>query len=107
LKNEHILVDGNYFKGYKNFTSETVIKGDSKSLSIAAASILAKVSRDKYMSELLHNKFPEYGFNKHFGYATKQHFEAIEEYGETEFHRKSFLKKYENRKKEISQQLLF
>ncbi|MBR2177359.1 MAG: ribonuclease HII [Clostridia bacterium] len=70
----------------------SIVKGDSKSESIAAASILAKVSRDRLMLELA-KKYPEYGFEKHKGYGTKVHREAILEYGPCEIHRMSFLKK--------------
>ena len=70
----------------------TVVKGDAKSASIAAASILAKVTRDRFMDELA-EKYPQYGFEKHRGYPTKAHYEAIRQYGITEFHRRSFLKK--------------
>ena len=86
------LIDGN--KLIKNFTypQKFIIKGDSKSASIAAASILAKVSRDKYMQEL-HEKFPQYNWEKNAGYLTKEHLQAIEKYGITPIHRKSFLEK--------------
>lgn len=67
----------------------SIIKGDEKSLAIAAASILAKTARDEYM-EQLHEQFPQYGFAQHAGYGTKQHIEALEAYGPTEHHRKSF-----------------
>lgn len=70
---------------------EKIIKGDAKSVSIAAASILAKVTRDGYMEEL-GEKYPEYGFEKHKGYGTKAHIEAIKKYGITPEHRKTFLK---------------
>ena len=70
---------------------EKIIKGDAKSVSIAAASILAKVTRDRYMEEL-GEKYPEYGFEKHKGYGTKAHIEAIKKYGITPEHRKTFLK---------------
>ena len=70
---------------------EKIIKGDAKSVSIAAASILAKVTRDRYMEEL-GEKYPEYGFKKHKGYGTKAHIEAIKKYGITPEHRKTFLK---------------
>lgn len=66
-----------------------IIKGDQKSISIAAASILAKVTRDHIMIEL-HQKYPNYGFDKHKGYPTKMHVEALEEYGVTEVHRKTY-----------------
>lgn len=86
-----ILIDGN--KKIKNpeFNQKTIVKGDSTSASIAAASILSKVSRDRYMCEL-DKKFPNYNFKKNKGYLTKEHIEAIKKYGITEFHRKSFLK---------------
>lgn len=89
--NPLILVDGN--KLIKNFIypQKFIIKGDSKSASIAAASILAKVSRDRYMDEL-HNQFPQYNWVKNAGYLTKEHLDAIEKYGITKHHRKSFLK---------------
>ena len=70
---------------------EKIIKGDAKSVSIAAASILAKVTRDRYMEEL-GEKYPEYGFEMHKGYGTKAHIEAIKKYGITPEHRKTFLK---------------
>ena len=76
---------------------EKIIKGDAKSVSIAAASILAKVTRDRYMEEL-GEKYPEYGFEKHKGYGTKAHIEAILKYGPCKYHRPSFLKKIYNKK---------
>lgn len=87
------LVDGN--KLIKNFSypQEFVIKGDAKSASIAGASILAKVSRDRYM-ERLHEEFPMYNWAKNAGYLTKEHLEAIDKYGLTKYHRPSFLKKH-------------
>lgn len=93
LKDENILVliDGNRkIKDFK-YSQKTIIKGDSTSASIAAASILAKVSRDNYMLEL-DKKFPKYDFKKNKGYLTKSHIEAIKKFGITEIHRKSFLK---------------
>ena len=107
LSSEHLLIDGNYFKKYKDHSFETVIKGDSKSFSIAAASILAKVTRDKFMTEALSAKYPLYGFDKHFGYATKVHFDAIKKFGETDIHRKTFLVKFNARKNQVPQQTLF
>ena len=86
---EFILVDGNKFKPYNFTPHECIIKGDSKYLSIACASILAKNYRDKLLIEL-HEDFPEYGWNKNMGYATKQHREALNKYGPTIHHRKSF-----------------
>ena len=90
-KNVLVLVDGN--KMIKNFEFEqkAIIKGDSKSASIAAASILAKVSRDRFMLEI-DKKYPQYNFKQNKGYLTKEHMEAIKKYGICEFHRKSFLK---------------
>lgn len=86
-----VLVDGNKLIKDFNYPQRFIIKGDSKSASIAAASILAKVSRDKYMEEL-HEKFPQYNWQKNAGYLTAEHLEAIEKYGITPYHRKSFLK---------------
>ncbi|MBR5542987.1 MAG: ribonuclease HII [Oscillospiraceae bacterium] len=87
-----ILVDGN--KVFETETDiESVVKGDGLSASIAAASILAKVSRDRYMSELA-EKYPEYCFEKHKGYPTKLHYECVEKYGLSDIHRRSFFKKY-------------
>lgn len=72
-----------------NIPQHSIIKGDAKSLAIAAASILAKTARDEYMDKL-HDQFPHYGFNQHAGYGTKQHLAALEQFGPTEHHRKSF-----------------
>ena len=88
---EKCLIDGNRNKGI-NFISEPVVKGDSKYACIAAASILAKVSRDHYMYEMA-EKYPLYGFDKHKGYGTAEHYEAIKKYGLSEIHRPSFFKK--------------
>lgn len=90
-KNILTLVDGN--KLIKNFIypQKFIIKGDSKSASIAAASILAKVSRDKYMDKI-HSEFPQYDWIKNKGYLTKTHIEAIQKFGTTKYHRLSFLK---------------
>ena len=91
VKADFALIDGNRNKGITT-SNQTVVKGDSKSYSIACASILAKVTRDRLMVE--YDKiYPEYGFLKHKGYGTKAHYEAIEKYGITPIHRKSFLKK--------------
>jgi len=86
---EHIIVDGNRFKPFKNIPYECIIKGDDKYLSIAAASILAKTYRDEYM-ENIHEEFPMYNWRKNKGYPTKEHREAIRKYGITKYHRKSF-----------------
>lgn len=85
------LVDGNADPGLP-IETVTVVKGDAKSASIAAASILAKVTRDRYMLHL-HEQYPEYAFDKHKGYPTKLHYEAIQEFGISPVHRLSFLKK--------------
>ncbi len=91
LKPDYCIIDGNSIKNMK-VPCETMVKGDAKSASIAAASILAKVSRDRYITELS-KKYPEYGFENHKGYGTKAHTEAILKYGVLPIHRKSFLKK--------------
>ncbi|WP_394271829.1 ribonuclease HII [Butyricicoccus sp.] len=89
------LVDGNRISGL-DIPSECVIGGDGKVLSIAAASILAKVTRDRYMREMA-EQYPQYGFEKHKGYGTKAHYAAIEQYGICPLHRKTFLKKVLNK----------
>lgn len=86
------IIDGNAISDCP-IAFETLIKGDSKSASVAAASILAKVMRDRYMLEL-HEKYPMYGFDKHKGYGTKLHIEALKEYGKCEEHRELFVKKF-------------
>lgn len=89
LQPDHIIVDGNRFKPYNNILHTCIIKGDSKYLSIAAASILAKTYRDAYMN-LLHDEFPMYNWKQNKGYPTKEHREAIRKYGVTKYHRLSF-----------------
>ena len=91
VKADFALIDGNRNKGITT-PNQTVVKGDAKSYSIACASILAKVTRDRLMEEY-DKMYPEYGFSKHKGYGTKAHYEAIENYGITPIHRKTFLKK--------------
>lgn len=91
-KPDYVLIDGNQ-KIDIEFPLDTVVKGDSKSESIAAASIIAKVTRDRIMLEY-DKKYPEYGFAKHKGYGTKAHIEAIEKYGITPIHRISFCRKF-------------
>ncbi|WP_406682891.1 ribonuclease HII [Seonamhaeicola sp. MEBiC1930] len=86
---EFIIIDGNKFKPYKNIPFETIIKGDGKYLSIAAASVLAKTHRDLYMNKI-HEEYPMYNWKKNKGYPTKEHREAIKKYGVTKYHRKSF-----------------
>lgn len=94
IKPDIALVDGNKKPGL-DIAEQTIVKGDSKSANIAAASIIAKVSRDRYMLEIA-EKFPEYQFEKHKGYGTKLHYEMIEKYGVSPIHRKTFLKKLFN-----------
>lgn len=94
IRPELILVDGNKFHPYNYIPHQCIIKGDSKLLSIAAASILAKNYRDKLMIEL-HEEHPEYGWNTNFGYATKKHQEALIKHGPTKYHRQSFRLKYD------------
>jgi len=86
---EQLLIDGNRFKPYKKIPHHCIIKGDGKYASIAAASILAKTSRDAYMKQL-HKKFPQYGWQKNKGYGTLEHRTAIEQHGLCTHHRKSF-----------------
>ncbi|GGK48661.1 MULTISPECIES: ribonuclease HII [Flavobacteriaceae] len=86
---EHIIVDGNKFNSFKNIPYKTIIKGDAKFMSIAAASVLAKTYRDEFMHKI-DLEFPEYYWKKNKGYPTKQHREAIREFGITPYHRKTF-----------------
>jgi ribonuclease HII len=85
------LIDGNRTEGI-TISARAIIKGDGKCADIAAASILAKVTRDRYMYEMA-EKYPQYGFDKHKGYGTKLHYDSLREYGPCEIHRPSFLKK--------------
>lgn len=85
----YIIVDGNRFKPVENIPHSCIIKGDSKYLSIAAASILAKTYRDEYMNQI-HEEFPMYNWKQNKGYPTKEHREAIRKYGTTKYHRMSF-----------------
>ncbi|WP_407482852.1 ribonuclease HII [Elizabethkingia meningoseptica] len=89
VRPEFILVDGNRFHPYNYIPHQCVVKGDSKVLSIAAASILAKDYRDRLM-EKLHEEYPQYGWAKNVGYPTKAHRDAIREFGTTPYHRMSF-----------------
>ena len=86
---EFILVDGNRFHNYKQIPHECIIEGDGKYLNIAAASILAKTYRDEFMMRI-HEEYPMYNWKQNKGYGTKEHREAIKEYGITKYHRKSF-----------------
>ncbi len=92
VKPDIILVDGNRAPMFDDTKTDCIVKGDSLVDTISAASILAKVSRDNFIKEVAKN-FPEYGFEKHKGYGTKAHYEAIKRYGICPIHRKSFLKK--------------
>jgi ribonuclease HII len=89
VKAEHLLIDGNRFTPYPDIPHTTVVKGDAKYLSIAAASVLAKTHRDEYMNRL-HEAYPDYLWNENKGYPTKAHRDAIRRYGTTPCHRKSF-----------------
>lgn len=91
VKPDLLLVDGNKVPKNTDFHVESLVKGDSTSMSIAAASILAKVSRDRYMEEL-DKQYPQYQLAKHKGYPTKLHYELIEKYGVQDFYRMSFFK---------------
>ena len=92
------LIDGNRNVGIE-CPNEMVVGGDAKSASIAAASILAKVSRDRYVTEVLDKEYPEYAFAKHKGYGTKLHIEMLDRFGPCPAHRRTFLKKWEAKKK--------
>ena len=95
LRPQHIIVDGNKWKPYipegevMEIPARTVVKGDGKYLSIAAASVLAKTYRDEYMIKL-HQQYPQYHWDTNMGYPTKAHYEAIRQYGITPYHRKTF-----------------
>ena len=93
IKPDYALIDGNQYPRIPFVMEETVVKGDAKSMSIAAASILAKVSRDRFMLQKA-EEYPQYQFEKHKGYGTKVHYEAIREYGPSPIHRLTFLKKF-------------
>jgi len=88
IQPEYVLIDGNSFK-HETLKYQNIIGGDAKSFTIAAASIIAKVTRDRLMCEL-DIRFPQYGFARHKGYGTRQHIEAIRTYGLCEIHRRSF-----------------
>ncbi len=89
VRPEHLLIDGNRFRKYQDVAHTTVVKGDGKYMSIAAASILAKTYRDDYMQRL-HEEFPVYDWNHNKGYPTRKHREAIRVYGESPYHRRTF-----------------
>lgn len=89
LKPEFLLIDGNRFKPYQNIPHSCIVKGDSKFLSIAAASILAKTYRDDYMKKM-HLEYPNYAWDKNMGYPTKKHRDGIRQFGVTPLHRLTF-----------------
>ncbi len=89
VKPDYLIIDGNRFIKYKSVEHKCIVKGDSKYYSIAAASILAKTFRDDYMKQI-HKEYDRYGWDNNKGYATEQHREAIQRYGLTPYHRKSF-----------------
>lgn len=89
VRPEAVIVDGNRFKKYKDLSHTTIVKGDGKYLSIAAASILAKTYRDDYMNQLA-EEYPQYDWRSNKGYPTKKHREAIRQYGTTPYHRMSY-----------------
>ncbi|MCL1932438.1 MAG: ribonuclease HII [Candidatus Azobacteroides sp.] len=89
IQPQHLLIDGNRFKPYKDIPYATIVKGDGKYMSIAAASVLAKTHRDEYMMHL-HEEFPSYDWKNNKGYPTKNHWKAIKEFGPTPYHRMSF-----------------
>jgi len=89
IRPQHLLIDGNRFKPYKNIPHTTIVKGDGKYMAIAAASVLAKTHRDEYMMRL-HEEFPSYDWENNKGYPTKKHRKAIKELGTTPYHRMSF-----------------
>lgn len=86
---DFLLIDGNKFKPFDNYSYKTIIHGDAEFASIAAASVLAKTYRDDFMKKLA-SEFPEYGWERNMGYPTKEHIEAIRKYGYTTWHRMSF-----------------
>lgn len=89
LTPEHLIIDGNRFKAYKNIPHCCIVKGDAKYLSIAAASVLAKTYRDDYMLSI-DGEFPQFNWKQNKGYPTQAHRDALVEYGETPYHRKTF-----------------
>lgn len=89
IRPEALIIDGNRFRPYQDIPYDTIVKGDGKYLSIAAASVLAKTYRDDYMKEL-HKEYPFYGWNHNAGYPTREHRQGITEHGITPYHRKTF-----------------
>lgn len=97
VKPDYLIIDGNYFKN-NGISFSTIIKGDLLCPSISAASIIAKVTRDRLMKEIDLNEFPQYEFTKNKGYGVKKHYEMIDIYGECKYHRTTYLNKYHNNK---------
>lgn len=95
IKPDIAFIDGNREPGLE-IPQQTIVKGDSKSMSVAAASILAKVTRDRYMLGMA-EKYPQYAFEKHKGYGTKLHYQMLDKYGPCEIHRTTFLKIWNNK----------
>ena len=91
VKPEFLLIDGNRFKPFDGYKYQCVVKGDATSMSIAAASVLAKVARDRICADL-DRDYPEYGIAKHKGYGTKDHMDALRKYGPSPIHRKKFIR---------------
>ncbi len=89
VKPEYLIIDGNYFNKYKDIDHSTIVKGDDKFMSIAAASVLAKVTRDDIMLKLSKD-YPQYDWENNMGYLTKKHLESVKEFGLCEHHRKSY-----------------
>lgn len=100
-QNVFVIVDGNKKIINFNYPQQFIIKGDAKSASIAAASILAKVSRDRFMKEL-HKEYPQYEWDINKGYMTKKHLAAVDKFGLTKWHRKSFFKKHFEKAEQLS-----
>lgn len=97
VRPQAVYIDGNRMPDLGSLKAECVVSGDAKSASIAAASILAKVSRDRYMVRMA-ERYPQYQFERHKGYGTKLHYQMLEQYGISPIHRRSFLKKWEARR---------
>lgn len=90
---DYVMIDGNKMPKGMKYPAKAIVKGDANSISIACASILAKVSRDRYMLKMA-EKYPQYQFEKHKGYGTKLHYQMLDEYGASDIHRQSFLKSW-------------
>ncbi|HBA94178.1 MAG TPA: ribonuclease HII [Ruminococcaceae bacterium] len=90
---DYVMIDGNKVPKGMKYPAKAIVKGDANSISIACASILAKVSRDRYMLKMT-EKYPQYQFEKHKGYGTKLHYQMLDEYGASDIHRQSFLKSW-------------